>query len=208
MKTIGELLSRARHERGFTVEKLSGLTRIDTRFIKALEENNFSTLPSVTFARGFVRNLAKALDKDPEEMLAVFRRDYHYAHQPLSALSRPRPFHLRSLFNSQFAFLALGILVFLTYLAFQYRAVITPPHLVIESPKDGAVTISPLTLEGETDSGTLVTVNDSLKITPDSAGKFATKLNLAPGQGVIKVTATSRFSRTASKTINLTILSQ
>jgi len=67
MKTIGEIIRSARKDKGLSAAQLSGITKIDARYIEALEENNFKSLPSATFTKGFVRNLAISLNKDPDE---------------------------------------------------------------------------------------------------------------------------------------------
>ena len=211
MKTIGEIIRTARVDHALSEQQLSGLTRIDAKYIQALEENDFQKLPSATFTKGFVRNLAQALGKNPDEWVALLRRDYQAAAFPISSVSPPRhqpKFSLASLFQSQMALLLLGSLAFVIYLGFQYRAVITPPALAVINPQKDAVTISPVTIEGKTVSGATVTINDDLKISPDSSGYFAAKLNFSPGQNEIKVSVTNRFSRTTTKVIPITIVSQ
>lgn len=211
MKTIGEIIRASRADRSLSEQQLSSLTRIDAKYIQALEENDFQKLPSATFTKGFVRNLAQALGKNPDDWVALLRRDYQAATNTASPLSLPRRrtrFSPSSLFQSQTALLLLGSLVFVIYLGFQYRAVITPPALEVINPQKDAVTISPVTIEGKTASGTTVTINDDLKITPDSSGYFAAKLNFSPGQNEIKISVTNRFTRTTTKVIPITILSQ
>lgn len=209
MKTIGEVLRTARKDLGLSPQQLSGMTKIDARYIEAIEENDFKSLPSATFTKGFVRNLAISLGKDPSEWVAILRRDYQTTSTaPTAPLRRTRRFSLGSLLQSRTILLALGTLVFIIYLGFQYRAVITPPPLELTSPAKDAVTVSPVTLEGKTASGTTVVINDDLKIVPDSSGRFQTKLNLSPGTNEIKVSVVNRFSRSTTKTLNVTILSQ
>lgn len=209
MKTIGEILRTARKDRDLSTNQLSGITKIDTRYIEAIEENDFKNLPSATFTKGFVRNLAISLGKDPDEWVALLRRDYH-SNTPGNAppIRRTRRFFVGSLIQSQTLLIGLGVVVFLVYLAFQYRAVITPPPLDVISPVKDAVLVSPVAVEGKTASGTTVVVNDDLKITPDSDGRFLTKLNLSPGSNEIKIEVINRFSRSTTKTIPITILSQ
>ncbi len=211
MKTIGEIIRTSRVDHALSEQQLSGLTRIDAKYIQALEENDFKKLPSATFTKGFVRNLAQALGKNPDEWVALLRRDYQAATNtatPLSLSRRRTQFSLAALFQSQMALLLLGSLVFVIYLGFQYRAVITPPALAMINPEKDAVTISPVTIEGKTVSGTTITVNDDLKITPDSSGYFAAKLNFPPGQNEIKVSVTNRFGRSTTKVVFITIVSQ
>lgn len=211
MKTIGEIIRASRADRSLSEQQLSGLTRIDVKYIQALEENDFHKLPSATFTKGFVRNLAQALGKNPDDWVALLRRDYQAATGAVAPPSFPRrrtKFSPSSFFQSQPALLLLGSLVFVIYLGFQYRAVITPPALEVINPQKDAVTISPVTIDGKTASGTTITINDDLKITPDSSGYFAAKLNFSPGQNEIKISVTNRFTRTTTKIIPITIVSQ
>ncbi|MBI2310384.1 helix-turn-helix domain-containing protein [Candidatus Collierbacteria bacterium] len=209
MKTIGEVLRTARKDLGLSLQQLSGMTKIDVRYIEAIEANDFKNLPSATFTKGFVRNLAISLGKDPDEWVALLRRDYQTTSPTNpSPIRRSRRFSLGSLLQSQAVLLALGAVIFVVYLGFQYRAVITPPPLEINNPTKDAVTVSPVTLEGKTSSGTTVVINDDLKIVPDSSGHFQTKLNLSPGINEIKVVVLNRFSRSTTKVVNITILSQ
>lgn len=210
MKTIGEILRTTRTDRDISTAKLSQLTKIDVRYIEALEENNFGQLPSSTFTKGFIRNLAQALGKDPDEWVALLRRDYQTTNpiKTVSSIRHPHRFSFFSALQSQALLAGIGAVVFLVYLIFQYRAVITPPPLEIQSPVKDAVIISPVTIEGKTASGTTVIINEDLKITPDSEGKFQSRLNLSPGNNEIKVVVTNRFGRSTTKTIPITILSQ
>ncbi len=208
MKTVGEILKSGRLEKGLTVEKLSSLTKIDANYIQALEENNFAALPSATFSKGFIRNLAMALDKNPDEIVAVFRRDFNESRAILAKPRLHRSIHLAPLLHSQVIFIVLGLLTFVVYLVFQYRAVITPPPIVLDSPANDAIVVSPVNISGHTSPGTTITINDDLRTAVDNSGNFATKLNLSPGQTDIKITATNRFSRTTTKDISITVISQ
>lgn len=208
MKTIGEIIRTSRLDHGLTLDGLSKTTRIDVRYIQALEENDFSKLPSATFTKGFVRNLAQALSKDPGEWVALLRRDYQAGSHESVISPHRKKISLGNIFQSQALILFLGAVVFVGYLGFQYRAVLTPPSLEVSSPAKNAVIVSPVTIEGKTDSGTTVTINDGLKIIPDSSGRFLTKLNLSPGSAEIKVGVSNRFSRSTTKTIPITIVSQ
>lgn len=208
MKTVGDILKEERLGRGLSIDQLSRLTKIDPKYIQALESNKFSLLPSSTFAKGFVRNLAISLSRDPDEMVALFRRDFQESFKSTPLLKRTKPFRLNQVFNSQAALWILGASVFLIYLVFQYRAVLTPPKLSISSPVVNSVLGSPVTIEGQTQAGAVIDINNGLKITPDSTGRFATKLTFDNGETKIVITSTTRFGRSTTKTIPITILSQ
>jgi cytoskeleton protein RodZ len=70
--TFGEGLKREREMRGVTLEEVSAATRIATRFLKAIEEENWDQLPGGVFNRGFVRAVARYLGLDEENTVAEY----------------------------------------------------------------------------------------------------------------------------------------
>jgi cytoskeleton protein RodZ len=69
---FGVHLRREREMRGVTLEEISSATRIGTRFLDALETEQWDVLPGGVFNRGFVRSTAQFLGLDPEAMLAEY----------------------------------------------------------------------------------------------------------------------------------------
>lgn len=78
MPSFGENLRREREMRGVTLEEISAATKISLRFLKALEAEDFSGLPSGIFTRSFIRAYSKYLGLDEEPVLA----EYQLAAQP------------------------------------------------------------------------------------------------------------------------------
>ena len=76
MKTAGEILKAGRNEKGWTIAELSGRTKIQERFIKALENSDLAKLPAMPFVNGFLRTISAELDLKPEGIVAIFRRDF------------------------------------------------------------------------------------------------------------------------------------
>jgi len=68
--SIGEKLCQAREARKLSLEQAAQQTRIRLRYLKALEQGDLDSLPSVTQARGFLRTYAQFLRLDPEPLLA------------------------------------------------------------------------------------------------------------------------------------------
>ena len=68
--SAGSLLRKAREAKGMSLEDVAGKLKLSRRQIEALEADNFSELPGLTFVRGFVRNYARVLDIDPDPILA------------------------------------------------------------------------------------------------------------------------------------------
>src|SRR5262244_519132 len=65
-------MRREREMRGVSLEEISGSTKIGTRSLKALEEEDFEKLPGGIFNKGFVRAYAKYLGLDEEQAVTDF----------------------------------------------------------------------------------------------------------------------------------------
>src|SRR5215813_11289980 len=74
MPTLGEELRRRREERGKSLSAISETTHIVTRFLKAIEEDNFSVLPGGIFTRSFIRQYAREVGMDEAEATALYHR--------------------------------------------------------------------------------------------------------------------------------------
>jgi cytoskeletal protein RodZ len=72
MPTLGEELKRRREEHGKSLASISATTRIVTRFLKAIEEDNFSVLPGGIFTRSFIRAYAREVGMDEAEATALY----------------------------------------------------------------------------------------------------------------------------------------
>jgi cytoskeletal protein RodZ len=74
MPTLGEELKRRREERQITLTDISEATRIGTRFLKAIETDNYSVLPGGIFTRSFIRAYAKQVGMDEDEAVALYQQ--------------------------------------------------------------------------------------------------------------------------------------
>lgn len=70
--TLGSELRAARENRDLTLEQAEKQTRIRAHYLEALEQGNYSALPSAVQGRGFLRNYARFLGLDPEVLVARF----------------------------------------------------------------------------------------------------------------------------------------
>ena len=58
--------------RGITLEEIAEATKIGTRSLRALEEQDFDKLPGGIFNKGFVRAYARYLGLDEEQAVADY----------------------------------------------------------------------------------------------------------------------------------------
>lgn len=70
MATAGETLRLARESRGYTIEEIEEKLNIRSKYIFALEEEDFDALPGKAYVTGYVKNYARFLNLDPEAIAA------------------------------------------------------------------------------------------------------------------------------------------
>src|SRR5262245_30399219 len=74
-QSIGQKLNQAREDQHITLEHASESTRIRVLYLKALETDDVSVLPSPVQARGFLRNYADYLGLDFDRLLDELRAE-------------------------------------------------------------------------------------------------------------------------------------
>jgi len=82
--SVGESITRAREERGLSVEDLSAQTRIRAGLIRQIEADDFAGCGGAVYARGHLRSLGKIVGLNPEELVAEF--DRAHSSEPAPAL--------------------------------------------------------------------------------------------------------------------------
>jgi cytoskeleton protein RodZ len=63
-KSVGERLREAREAQGLSLAEIAARTRVPLRQLEAIELDNYSGLPSVTYAVGFAKAYARAVGAD------------------------------------------------------------------------------------------------------------------------------------------------
>ena len=84
---FGERLKRERELREVSMEELTKATRISTRFVEALENEDWDKLPGGVFGHGFVRTIARYLGLNEEALLG----EYDLARAAHSPPAEPKP---------------------------------------------------------------------------------------------------------------------
>lgn len=72
MPAFGEKLKLEREKRAITLEQISLSTKIGTRMLQALEDENFNQLPGGIFNKGFVRAYARHVGLDEDQAVADY----------------------------------------------------------------------------------------------------------------------------------------
>lgn len=72
MLSFGAELRRERELREITLREVAEATKINLRYLEALEQNDFEHLPGGVFNRGFVRAYCQFIGVDPETMINAY----------------------------------------------------------------------------------------------------------------------------------------
>ncbi|WP_261810142.1 helix-turn-helix domain-containing protein [Levilactobacillus humaensis] len=70
--TLGKTLRDARIAKGFTLDDLQQTTKIQKRYLIAIEDQNFDELPGDFYVRAFIKQYADMVDLDGGELLKQF----------------------------------------------------------------------------------------------------------------------------------------
>lgn len=69
MNEVGEKLKEARKAKGYTLDDLQQMTKIQKRYLIAVEEGNLEVLPGNFYARAFIKQYADTVGLDGEQLL-------------------------------------------------------------------------------------------------------------------------------------------
>jgi cytoskeletal protein RodZ len=72
MESIGERLRLARERNALTLDQVARETHVAKRFLKALEDEDFSVFPGETYAMGFLRSYSEYLGLEAEELISAY----------------------------------------------------------------------------------------------------------------------------------------
>ena len=70
----GALLRAIREARGIDLQELADTTRISARYLQAIEGDDYGALPSTTFVQGYVREMARVLKLNEEQLVDGYMR--------------------------------------------------------------------------------------------------------------------------------------
>lgn len=93
---IGERLKEAREAKQLSLDRIQEITKIQKRYLVAIEEGNLNLLPGKFYARAFIKEYANAVGLNPDELLEEYKleiptpRDEEHQTIQYSRLQRSR----------------------------------------------------------------------------------------------------------------------
>lgn len=210
--TLGEKLIKLRSQYRMSLADISKATRIQVKYLEALESGDHRGLPAEVYVRGFLRSYARYLGLEDEAFIKLYDKEKHIrthlseahpgtsAHPHQSLVMNTVVVTPRAVILVAIAFVAVGTF---WYLFRELRAFVAEPLLVVFTPTNGvSVSEASVVVSGRTDPGTRVKLNDG-PVFVSEQGEFRESVTLQPGANVLAVAATNRFEKT--KTVSVTV---
>lgn len=199
-QTLGEYLRGRREQLRYSLEEAAKLSRVQPKYLLALEEERLSDLPAPVYVNGFLKSLAEVYRLPVGELTRQYAAELELASQ-VQSFEKPRKsaqIGLRFVFSPKtVVFLLVGTLGLgsATYLYFQVTSLRRPPAIQVFSPhEDGLVSSSLLLVRGQTEPGASVYLNNQ-PIVVDAEGSFQESLSLAPGGNQLTLRSVNKFGR-------------
>jgi cytoskeletal protein RodZ len=72
---LGTRLKEARLSKGYSLDDLQEITKIQKRYLVGIEEGNYSIMPGSFYVRAFIKQYAEAVGLDAEEILETYKKE-------------------------------------------------------------------------------------------------------------------------------------
>lgn len=203
-QTLGEIFKKTREEAGFDLSKVSKETQINKKYLVALEEGNYSELPSGLYLERFLKKYADFLNLEFEPLWRLFLKE-----QTIWSKTKFQNKGENSKFikiisshslidSSKIIKICIGglfVTFLLGYLGWEVRKIFLPPYLEIISPTDNFITSqSVIEVVGRTEKETQININGQ-EISSDLNGYFSENVNLQKGLNIIKISSRKKHSK-------------
>ncbi|MGE6631502.1 helix-turn-helix domain-containing protein [Bacillus sp. NPDC077027] len=75
MTELGKRLIEAREEKGVSLDDLQTATKIQKRYLQAIEQGNYDIIPGKFYVRAFIKQYAEAVGLNAEQLFEEYRKD-------------------------------------------------------------------------------------------------------------------------------------
>ncbi|MFA5124579.1 MAG: helix-turn-helix domain-containing protein [Patescibacteria group bacterium] len=198
IENLGDNLKEARLKKGVSLLKASGETKIATKYLEALEQNQPWLLPGKDYLPKFLKTYCDYLGLDHPVCQEAADKLHSLSYKSL----KNKNLFVWSNFISQ-AVVIIGIIALLAFLIWRVNEIFRPPQLTVLHPTDGLITVNrQLEVTGTSSREAEIVINNRA-VFVDTGGNFSTTVDLQKGLNLIKITAKKRYSRQSEAIIRV-----
>lgn len=77
---LGNRLKEAREAKKMSLDDLQEITKIQKRYLRGIEEGNYSSIPGKFYVRAFIKQYAEAVGIEPEELFEEYKTEIPSTH--------------------------------------------------------------------------------------------------------------------------------
>lgn len=206
MRKVSDYLREERERKGLTLDDVEKATKIKKNYLTIIEEGKFRSLPSESYALGFIKTYASFLDLPTQKIAAFFRREYEEESQEIIPEFRKKQHRFnKNFFSPQVFFVALVTFFVGGYIFFQYSSLLFGPKLDVTSPKNGdVISENVIEVKGKTDEyATVVIDNEEAYVNLD--GSFKKSIYAFSGDKKITIVAKNRFGKETKEVVTVEV---
>ncbi len=206
VQTLGERLRIVREDAGYTLKAAAEKTGIQEKYLRALEQSDYSQLPSEIYTRSFLKRYAHWLELNPTSVLRAYEKERTVLEKSNRSLGQlhhtrlglPKRNFIITYKIIKRSFIILVILAIFGYLGFIMYNSAAPPELQVFEPDDNII-ISEYNIEvtGQVESESKLEINGQ-EIFSDADGNFRESVNLQEGVNIIEIEAYKRRGRSTT----------
>jgi cytoskeletal protein RodZ len=210
MTEVGHRLKEERERRGLSISDIAQVTKIQEKYLVALEEGSYTVFPSQGHALAFLHKYCSLLELPEKQLVALFKSEMY----PVAASVKPKdafvhPSQQKGIIITTKQAVVTSVLLFILLIIFytflQLHTLLIAPPLVVFSPESGA-TISDffVIVEGRTASDAQMRINDRMVEVAED-GYFKEKIELSNERSQTIILKSSNKISKASTEVRRTV---
>ena len=205
MTEVGRRLKEERERRGLTIDDIAEVTKIQEKYLLALEEGTYTIFPSQGHALAFLHKYCALLELPEKQLVALFKSELY----PVVASVKPKdafvhPSQQKGVVITTKQALVLSVLLFVLLIIFytflQLHTLLIAPPLTVFSPDPGeTITDTYVIVEGRTANDAQMKINDRMVEVAED-GYFKEKIELSDERSqTIVLTSTNKISKASTE---------
>lgn len=198
MPGFGDALRHARANKGVTLTEAERAIRIPRKYLRALEDEDFYTLPEGVYSRGIVRNYAQYLNLDPDDAISYFDEVRGGVSGGFKVVPAVKPMEMPSHWAPNFALIAFVVVISAVLFAWLYSAFFAASNTAnpLPTPSVGVPTPTVIDVQGAllaltpTATATAVPPTQAPAAPPSSAAPSQAPPSVASSQAPVVAAST------------------